>query len=90
MNDSREHQRQALLGFLRSIQKAGRPVTDLTDSDSLVASGLIDSLAILQIVTWLETTCGIDFAVRGVAPEELATIGGILGVIDQESGRSPA
>lgn len=90
MSDSRDRQRQELLSYLSSIQKAGRPVTDLADSDSLVASGLIDSLAILQILTWLETSYGIDFSIRGVAPEELATISGILDVIDQETGRSPA
>jgi acyl carrier protein len=48
-----------------------------------VASGLIDSLAILQIVVYLETTYGIDFSVRGLSPEELGSIGGILDVIEQ-------
>ena len=52
--------------------------------------GLIDSLAILQIVTWLETTYGIDFAVRGIDPEDLATIGGILDVIAEATARSPS
>lgn len=89
MSGAREQQRQDLLAFLRSIQKAGRPVESLTERDSLVASGLIDSLAILQIVTHLETAYAIDFSVRGVAPEELASIGGILDVIEQETGRSP-
>ena len=51
MSGSREQQRQELLGFLRSIQKAGLPVERLAGRRSLVASGLIDSLAILQIVT---------------------------------------
>lgn len=84
MNQDRETRRQALLGFLRTIQKAGRPVESLSDTDRLVASGLIDSLAILQIVTYLETTYGIDFSIRGVSPEELGSIGGILDLIEQE------
>ena len=50
----------------------------------MVASGLIDSLAILQIVSYLETTYGIDFSVRGVYPEELGSIGNILDLIQQE------
>jgi acyl carrier protein len=77
--------RQALLQFLRSIQKAGVPVDTLKDDDRLVGSGLIDSLAILQIVTWLETAYGIDFSTRGVSPEDLGSIGGILGVIAKEA-----
>ena len=76
--------RRHLMGFLRSIQRAGRAVDSLRDDDRLVASGLIDSLAILQIVTYLETTYGLDFAERGISPEELGSIGGILNVIEEE------
>lgn len=84
MSEIREQRRQALLQFLHSIQKAGLPVESLQDTDRLVASGLIDSLAILQIVSYLENTYGIDFSMRGVSPEELGSIGGILDVIEQE------
>jgi acyl carrier protein len=84
MSAAPDGRRQALLQFLRSIQKAGVPVDTLKDDDRLVGSGLIDSLAILQIVTWLETAYGIDFSTRGVSPEELGSIGGILGVIAKE------
>ena len=84
MNETRAERRQGLLQFLRTIQKAGLPVETLKDTDRLVASGLIDSLAILQIVAYLETTYGIDFSIRGVAPEELGSIGSILDMIEQE------
>ena len=84
MNETREQHRQALLQFLRSVQKAGMPVETLKETDRLVASGLIDSLAILQIVVYLETTYKIDFSLRGLSPEELGSIGGILDVIEQE------
>lgn len=85
MSDARSQRRQELLAFLRSIQKAGRPVDSLGDDDRLVGSGLIDSLAILQIVMWLESAHGLDFSTRGVSPEELGSIGGILAVIEQET-----
>lgn len=84
MNTAREEQKGKLLSFLRTIQKAGLPVEGLGEADSLVASGLIDSLAILQIVTYLETTYEIDFSLRGVDPEQLGSIGGILDLIEQE------
>ena len=84
MNDIPGQRRKALLEFLRSIQKAGLPVEQLTDDARLVHSGLIDSLAILQIVMYLETTYGVDFSTRGVSPEELGSIGGILGLIEKE------
>jgi acyl carrier protein len=84
MNTAREERKEKLLGFLGTIQKAGRPIDNLGEGDPLVASGLIDSLAILQIVTYLETTYEIDFSLRGVDPEQLGSIGGILDLIEQE------
>jgi acyl carrier protein len=84
VNDSREQQKSGLLAFLRTIQKAGVPVQSLDERERLVASGLIDSLAILQIISYLETTYEIDFAARGIDPEQLGSIGGILDLIEQE------
>jgi len=84
MNEKRGQWRQDLVRFLREIQKAGLPVENLNDSDELVASGLIDSLALLQIVTYLEEGYGIDFSDRGVDPEQLGSIGNILDLIEQE------
>lgn len=84
MSAQREQRKTDLCRFLHGIQKAGMPVESLSESDRLVASGLIDSLAILHIVTYLETTYGIDFSVRGVDPEQLGSIGNILDLIEQE------
>ena len=84
MSDALQDRRRDLLRFLRGIQRAGAPIETLRDDESLVRSGLIDSLAILQIVTYLELEYGLDFSGRGISPEELGTIGGILGIIEQE------
>jgi acyl carrier protein len=84
MNEKRGQWRQDLVRFLREIQKAGLPVDSLSDSDELVASGLIDSLALLQIVTYLEDAYGLDFSDRGLDPEQLGSIGNILDLIEQE------
>jgi len=84
MSEVREQRRQGFIAFLRTIQKAGRPVESLSDSDRFVASGLIDSLAILQIVVYLENTYSINFSANGFDPERLGSIGSILDLIEQE------
>ena len=84
MNTSREQNKADLLRFLRTIQRAGLPVESLDEQARLVASGLIDSLAILQIISYLEGTYGIDFSTRGVDPEQLGSIGGILDLIGED------
>jgi acyl carrier protein len=85
MSVDRHERRQDLLRFLRTIQKPHLSIGDLGDDEGLVTVGLIDSLALLQIVTYLEDTYGIDFSVLGVDAEKLGTIGGILDLIDEQS-----
>ena len=84
MSATRAQDKEDLLRFLHTIQKAGRPINELEETDRLVASGLIDSLAILQIVSYLESTYDIDFSTRGVDPEQLGSIGNILDLIATE------
>jgi acyl carrier protein len=84
MSAAREQRKSELFRFLRTIQKAGLPVESLGERDRLVDSGLIDSLAILQIVSYLEEAYGIDFSIRGVDPEQLGSIGNILDLIELE------
>lgn len=84
MNTTRDQRKTDLLRFLRTIQRAGMPVETLDERQHLVASGLIDSLAVLQIVCYLEETYAIDFSARGVDAEQLGSIRGILDLIEQE------
>lgn len=70
-----------LRNFLRTIQRPGRDLASVGDDDGLVASGLVDSLAIVQIVMYLEETYGIDFAATGVDPERLASISSIVELV---------
>jgi acyl carrier protein len=77
----REDVRQDLVTFLRTIQKPGKPVDVIGLNDGLVASGLIDSLAIIQIVSHLEQTYNIDFSARGVDPERLSSIASIIDLV---------
>ena len=83
MSDVREQRKRDLLRFLRDIQKAGMPVESFGEQDRLVATGLIDSMAVLQIVLYLEQSYGMDFSEIGVDPEQLGTIGNILDLIER-------
>jgi len=83
MSGDREQWRQDLIQFLRTIQKPYQSVESIGAHDSLVASGLIDSLAIVQIVLYLENTYGIDFSTYGFDPERLASMTSILDFIEE-------
>jgi len=82
---SQARAREELVTFLDSIRRPQMPVDAIADGDSLVESGLIDSLAVLEIMLYLETNYGIDFAVNGFDPAELSSIREILNLIEQRA-----
>ena len=82
----RQRHRERVLEFLRTIQKPDRPLDTVAETDSLVESGLIDSLALLEIVAFLEEQYRIDFAAVGLEPEQLTSVSGILDLIEREAG----
>ena len=81
----RKRHRERVLEFLRTIQKPDRPLDTVAETDSLVESGLIDSLALLEIVAFLEEQYRIDFAAVGLEPEQLTSVSGILDLIEREA-----
>jgi acyl carrier protein len=81
----RQRHRERVLEFLRTIQKPDRPLDTVAETDSLVESGLIDSLALLEIVPFLEEQYRIDFAAVGLEPEQLTSVSGILDLIEREA-----
>jgi len=81
----RQRDRERVLDFLRTIQKPDRPLDTVAETDSLVESGLIDSLALLEIVAFLEEQYRIDFAAIGLEPEQLTSVSGILDLIEREA-----
>ena len=81
----RERSRQELIDFLRTIQRPDYAHAAIDEQSGLVESGLIDSLALLQIVAYLEQTYGVDFTERGIDPEDLRSVNSILDLIAREA-----
>ena len=74
-----------LIQFLRTIQRPDFPLQEIDGDLSLVESGLIDSLALLQIITYLEQTYDIDFREKGIDPGELRSVNAILEFVARET-----
>ena len=75
--------RERLLSFLEGIRRPDKPISAIRDDDNLVAAGLIDSLAVLEIIMFLENEFSIDFSESGVDSSRLMSISSILEVIDR-------
>lgn len=74
-----------LIQFLRTIQRPDFPLPEIDGDLSLVESGLIDSLALLQIIAYLEQTYAIDFREKGIDPGELRSVNAILEFVARET-----
>ena len=57
------------------------------DTDSLIKSGRLDSLAVTKIVMFLESTFGVDFARIEFDPERFDTVADITAVIEESRPR---
>lgn len=79
----REEARGRLLAFLDTIRRPDHPLAELSDDDHLVDVGLIDSLALLEIVTWLEREMGVDFRASGIDPGRLSSVASLLDLISE-------
>ena len=56
----------------------------LADDQPLQETGVIDSMGMLRLVTFLEETFGIEVLDSDVVPEHLGTLGGIISYIERK------
>ena len=78
--------RKKLIQFLNTISRPDMPADELDHDDGLVKSGLIDSLAMLEIISFLESEFTIDFSETGIDPVDLESINAILALIERRCG----
>lgn len=80
----------AIAGEVRKILAevgAQGDVTAVGDSDSLLASGVLDSMAMVGLVSALETKFGIAIGDDELSPEHFDTVTAIAALVAQKSGR---
>ncbi len=79
---SRDTNRERLLRFLDAIRRPETPLAAIREDENLIRAGLIDSLAVLEIIVFLETEFEIEFPATGLDPGHLTTVTAILDLID--------
>lgn len=74
--------REKIRNFVRSLLTNKSDEETLADGDSLLTSGRLDSIDVLEIVVFLENQYGIDFSVRGFDQMEFDSINSIVNIIE--------
>lgn len=66
---------QEIRQFITSNFLYGQNADDVTDEQSFLESGIIDSTGVLELVAFLEERFGVSVADRELLPENLDSIG---------------
>ena len=56
----------------------------IDDDEPLVDSGMIDSLGILKILSFLDEECGVDLSSEEIKPAKFATLRSICQLVQRE------
>jgi len=81
---SRDEIERALRSFIAEELFYGADHGALADDQPLQETGVIDSMGMLRLVTFLEETFGIEVLDSEVVPEHLGTLGGIISFIERK------
>lgn len=73
--------KEKLFAFLKTIWRSDTPLSAIDENTNLISAGLIDSLATLQIITFMEREFNIDFFSTDADPSQLDNVGAILDLI---------
>jgi acyl carrier protein len=75
-----------LLTFIANTFILGQPSYELTNQDSLLDRGVIDSTGVLELIAFLEETYGIAIPDEEIVPENLDSISNIAQYILRKKG----
>ena len=81
---------QSIKDFILAEFLPGEDPQQLTDSTPLISAGILDSIATLRLVTYLEQTFSIEMAAHETDAEHLDTIARIASLVRGKGGRVPA
>jgi acyl carrier protein len=76
--------------FIVDVFLPGVQPEQLRPDYDLIASGTIDSLSLLRILTWLEGQFGIPIDDVEFAEHDFTSVASICEFVDRETGRSAA
>ena len=73
--------KDAIRHFILERYLAGERPENLTDRTPLQTSGILDSLAVLAVVTFVEKDTGVQFTAHDTTPDQLDSIDDIARLV---------
>ena len=76
--------RETIRNFLHVLLAEYGETSDFSDDTSLVISGMLDSLAVLRIVVFLEQEFGLDLSDQGFDQNDFDSVNSIIRLIERD------
>jgi len=80
-----EETQQKLRAFITDNFLFGRADQKLSDEDSLIENGIIDSTGVLQLVSFLEQECGVHVEDDEIVPDNLDSLSKLAAFTNRKS-----
>lgn len=68
------------------VQRFVKDNKNIGQDDSLLDSGLIDSVGIFELISFLETELGVDVDDEEIVPDNFETLGKLVAFVDGKTG----
>lgn len=78
--------RKRVRKFIKERFMIGMAVDSLSDSDSMLEKGIIDSTGVLELVGFLEETFGLKVDDEELVPENLETVSNVVSFVARKLG----
>jgi acyl carrier protein len=69
--------------ILDVVSESGRDIGDLADDESLLDSGVLDSLGVLKLVSFLDEELHIDLPLERLQMEDFASLDSICALVER-------
>lgn len=88
--EAKEVDQRSLEARIRLILRENLHISPQSEGDELLASGMIDSLGLVEVVVLLEKEFSIQVRMDDLDPENFRTLSSIAGLVRRELGGNGA
>ena len=81
MEEDHESIRETVRGFILGEFLMGEDPSSLADATSLITGGILDSIATVRLVTYLEESYGISLEQRDITVDRFNTVADIVSTV---------
>lgn len=76
--------KELILDHIKTVILAGGSGGDIGSSDDLIESGMMDSLALMRLIQFLEESFGVIFDGMDVVPDNFQTVDAMVDLIEKK------